>query len=120
VLVEASPIESVRGIGLAADDPRAEDPEQWRGLNLLGFALADARRGLLQKCTLIPLTARPLSDVRPEHASLVQTSVCRMFTSPTESSTTTTIGGDPQQSGRPDYRAKREGWLGEVEGLQAS
>jgi ribA/ribD-fused uncharacterized protein len=43
VLVEASPVDSVWGIGLAADDPRCEDPEQWQGLNLLGFALAKAR-----------------------------------------------------------------------------
>ena len=26
-------------IGLSADDPRAADPRQWRGDNLLGFAL---------------------------------------------------------------------------------
>ena len=44
VLVEASPVDRIWGIGLSADDPRAEDPEQWRGLNLLGFALMEVRR----------------------------------------------------------------------------
>ena len=43
VLVEASPMDRVWGIGLAANDPRAEDPTQWRGLNLLGYALMAAR-----------------------------------------------------------------------------
>lgn len=43
VLVEASPMDRIWGIGLAADDPRAEDPTKWRGPNLLGFALMEAR-----------------------------------------------------------------------------
>ncbi|MER7832040.1 NADAR family protein [Streptomyces sp. NPDC095602] len=46
VLVEASPVDRVWGIGLAADDERAQDPARWRGLNLLGFALMDAREEL--------------------------------------------------------------------------
>ncbi|MET9275372.1 NADAR family protein [Kribbella sp. NPDC003557] len=46
VLVEASPLDRVWGIGLAADDPRAADPAGWRGLNLLGFALMEARASL--------------------------------------------------------------------------
>lgn len=46
VLVEASPMDRIWGIGLAADDPRAEDPATWRGLNLLGFALMEARAAL--------------------------------------------------------------------------
>jgi len=43
VLVEASPLDRVWGIGLAADNERATKPEEWRGLNLLGFALMEAR-----------------------------------------------------------------------------
>jgi ribA/ribD-fused uncharacterized protein len=46
VLVEASPVDAVWGIGLAASDDRALDPRTWRGLNLLGFALMKARIGL--------------------------------------------------------------------------
>ena len=46
VLVEASPVDRVWGIGLAADDDGASRPEQWRGLNLLGFALMEVREQL--------------------------------------------------------------------------
>lgn len=43
VLVEASPVDAIWGIGLAADDARAADPAAWQGLNLLGFALMEVR-----------------------------------------------------------------------------
>ncbi|MCA9708769.1 MAG: NADAR family protein [Myxococcales bacterium] len=46
VLVEASPVDRVWGIGLAADHPDATQPQAWRGLNLLGFALMEARARL--------------------------------------------------------------------------
>ncbi|MFI7388669.1 NADAR family protein [Streptomyces sp. NPDC049813] len=46
VLVEASPLDRIWGIGLAADDPAAHSPAQWRGPNLLGFALMAARARL--------------------------------------------------------------------------
>jgi ribA/ribD-fused uncharacterized protein len=46
VLVEASPVDSIWGIGLAADDKRARDPHDWPGLNLLGFALMKTRHSL--------------------------------------------------------------------------
>jgi ribA/ribD-fused uncharacterized protein len=43
VLVEASPVDRIWGIGVAANDDRARQPSRWQGLNLLGFALMDAR-----------------------------------------------------------------------------
>ncbi|MFJ2663277.1 NADAR family protein [Nocardia fluminea] len=47
VLVEASPVDRIWGIGMAADDPGALDPGRWKGLNLLGFALMRARDELI-------------------------------------------------------------------------
>jgi len=46
ILVEASPVDGIWGIGLTADDPRAAEPARWPGLNLLGFALMQARLDL--------------------------------------------------------------------------
>ena len=46
VLVEASPVDRVWGIGLAANDDGAFDPRRWPGENLLGFALMEARERL--------------------------------------------------------------------------
>jgi ribA/ribD-fused uncharacterized protein len=43
VLVEASPVDAIWGIGLAATDAAAQDPRSWQGLNLLGYALMAAR-----------------------------------------------------------------------------
>lgn len=43
ILVEASPYDSVWGIGLAADDQNIENPLNWKGKNLLGFALMEVR-----------------------------------------------------------------------------
>ncbi|MBR8743129.1 NADAR family protein [Nocardiopsis sp. MG754419] len=46
VLVEASPRDRVWGIGIGRDDENAERPKYWRGRNLLGFALMEARSRL--------------------------------------------------------------------------
>ena len=46
ILGEASPTDRIWGIGWTENDPQAQEPEQWRGLNLLGFALMAARSRL--------------------------------------------------------------------------
>jgi ribA/ribD-fused uncharacterized protein len=46
ILVEASPVDNIWGIGLAQDDARGNNPSQWQGLNLLGFALMEIRNSL--------------------------------------------------------------------------
>lgn len=43
LLVEASPYDTIWGVGLAPDDPDVQNPEHWRGSNLLGFALMEVR-----------------------------------------------------------------------------
>jgi ribA/ribD-fused uncharacterized protein len=48
VLVEASPVDKIWGIGLAKDDPLAENPRGWQGLNLLGYALMEVRSQLVK------------------------------------------------------------------------
>jgi ribA/ribD-fused uncharacterized protein len=46
VLAEASPYDTIWGIGLDARQPESFRPSRWRGLNLLGFALMDVRAAL--------------------------------------------------------------------------
>lgn len=49
VLVEASPYDTVWGVGLGEDDPLILDKVNWRGTNLLGVALMRVRTMLREK-----------------------------------------------------------------------
>ena len=44
VLVEASPGDRIWGIGMGQNNENAETPKNWRGSNLLGFALMETRQ----------------------------------------------------------------------------
>jgi ribA/ribD-fused uncharacterized protein len=55
VLVEASPVDRIWGIGLDAASSQAENPSEWLGLNLLGFALMEVR-ALLAKTNVAKIT----------------------------------------------------------------
>lgn len=49
VLVEASPYDQVWGIGMGAQDQRANHQEQWQGTNWLGWCLMEARDRIRQQ-----------------------------------------------------------------------
>jgi hypothetical protein len=51
VFVEASPTDKIWGIGMRASDPNSGDPSKWRGQNLLGKAITEAK-GILMGETL--------------------------------------------------------------------
>lgn len=46
ILVEASPYDGIWGIQMSANDENAKNPLEWRGSNLLGFALTEVREEL--------------------------------------------------------------------------
>ena len=49
ILAEASPVDTIWGTGLAAEDPAIDDPAAWPGQNLLGFALMEVRHMLQRR-----------------------------------------------------------------------
>lgn len=49
ILVEASPRDNIWGIGMGKSNPNVENPTLWKGENLLGFALMEARDELMKE-----------------------------------------------------------------------
>jgi ribA/ribD-fused uncharacterized protein len=47
ILVEASPVDNIWGIGMAEDDVNIEHPMCWKGLNLLGQAITIVKQELI-------------------------------------------------------------------------
>ena len=62
-LAEASPHDTLWGIGLSAHDPRASSPDSWCGQNLLGQALENAREILRRDIPVPPPNPTPETPV---------------------------------------------------------
>lgn len=50
VIIEASPVDKVWGVGLAESDERILKPELWLGENILGFAIMHVRNEIRKVC----------------------------------------------------------------------
>ena len=55
VIAEASPSDPLWGIGLSAKDPDARYPPKWKGANVLGWALMQARAAIRHPAAVKPL-----------------------------------------------------------------
>jgi hypothetical protein len=51
LIVEASPTDKIWGVGAHRTDPSVQDPKLWRGTNILGWALMEARSTLTKNKT---------------------------------------------------------------------
>ncbi len=49
VLVEASPYDTIWGIGMRKSEDGITNPHNWKGLNKLGFALMEVRDLLMKE-----------------------------------------------------------------------
>ena len=49
IIVEASPYDTIWGIGIGCNDARALDPKKWRGTNWLGEAIMKVRETIRQE-----------------------------------------------------------------------
>lgn len=49
IIVEASPVDNIWGIGMAEDHPKIANPMEWQGENLLGFVLMEIRDEIAYK-----------------------------------------------------------------------
>jgi ribA/ribD-fused uncharacterized protein len=64
VIVEASPRDRIWGIGMGASHVDARFPSRWRGLNLLGFALMEARERLAPEAPPVGASSNPPASER--------------------------------------------------------
>lgn len=67
IIVEASPRDRIWGIGLGPNNPAAENPYNWRGQNLLGFALMEVRDWMAEHGPYVPEKRELLPEAMKAH-----------------------------------------------------
>ena len=70
VLVEASPYDCIWGVGLPKEDEHIHNPRCWRGENLLGFALMEARDMIRERITSNSAIIREMKEANPLNGAL--------------------------------------------------
>jgi len=80
LLAEASPSDCTYGIGLAPNNPQAQDPRNWKGENLLGRTLERVRAELKEACTSPsePLDSEALVTVWPPSDRMADATSCHV------------------------------------------
>ena len=53
IIAEASPRDKIWGIGLGSKNPNSKNKNEWKGTNILGWALMKARESLIKNENLI-------------------------------------------------------------------
>lgn len=79
ILAEAAPNDAIWGIGLPCKDPRSRDPSQWRGRNILGYALMRAREHLRSK---VQQPSTPATEQAPPADSTITDKPSRRWRKP--------------------------------------
>ena len=70
IMAEASPGDKIWGIGMTADDPKAKQPDQWQGENLLGKILMEIRSKYADK--IFPKTEDKKKRDRSRELNMIQ------------------------------------------------
>jgi len=82
ILVEASPVDMIWGVGLHEDDPLIEDKNNWKGKNLLGCALGRVRSSIRYVDLLGNSKTAITSEIHQMFDDLIKGDICGKESSP--------------------------------------
>lgn len=69
LIAEASPYDKLWGIGMRLEDPRASFPSEWKGVNVLGWALMTTREKLIDTAHDIEMAKFWGKNIAPNSAA---------------------------------------------------
>jgi len=107
IIVEASPLDRIWGIGLRPDHPDAVDPDKWLGQNLLGKCLMSARSALEGKIDLDADEDKKAPPQPPLPSAASQPEVLSSSSSLSASSSSSSSAGASAAGSASSKRVKR-------------